>query len=106
MFAPGLSTYFTLLVVISCTAGINCVCSGPSLLGALDALPLVARNAEAPLRMPVVDIFRNDRGVPTLMGKVEAGTVFAGQAYNLMPGKIPVEIISIETDISTLKSAK
>lgn len=79
---------------------------GPSLLGALDLLPTVERKVDAPLRMPIVDIFRNDRGVPTLMGKVEAGTVVTGQTYFLMPGKIPVEALSIETDISKIKSAK
>jgi len=84
----------------------QCNFSGPSLLGALDALPAVERKVDAPLRMPIVDIFRNDRGVPTLMGKVEAGIVVVGQTYNLMPGKIPVEALAIETDISKLKSAK
>jgi peptide chain release factor subunit 3 len=79
---------------------------GPSLLGALDQLPPLERKVDAPLRMPVIDIFRNDRGVPTIMGKVEAGTVATGQSCFLMPGKIPIEILAIETETHKLKTAR
>jgi len=79
---------------------------GPSLLGALDLLPALERKVDSPLRLPVVDVFRNERGVPTIMGKVEAGTVTVGHTYYIMPGKIPVEILAIETDINKLKSAR
>jgi len=78
---------------------------GPSLLGALDLLPAFERKADAPLRIPVIDVYK-DRGVTVIMGKVEAGTVSVGQSVFLMPGKIPVEVLSIETEISKLKSAR
>jgi len=80
---------------------------GPSLLGALDQLPPLERKVDAPLRIPVTDIFRNDRGVPTIMGKVQAGTLSIGQTCFIMPGKWPVEILAIESDaIAKMKTAK
>jgi len=84
------------------------VCSwfdGPTLLGALDSLSPMDRKADAPLRVPVVDSYK-ERGVTVIMGKVEAGTVTVGQTIFLMPGKSPLEVIGIATDLGTLKIAK
>lgn len=76
-------------------------------MGALDALAPLERKIDAPLRIPVTDIFRNERGVPTIMGKVQAGVVTVGQNCFIMPGKLPVEILAIESDaIAKMKSAK
>jgi len=80
---------------------------GPSMLGALDQLPPLERKVDAPLRLPVTDIFRNERGVPTIMGKIQAGTLTIGQNYFIMPGKLPVEVLAIESDaIAKMKSAR
>jgi peptide chain release factor subunit 3 len=78
---------------------------GPTLLGALDNLPPLERKADAPLRVPVVDSFK-DRGLTIIMGKIEAGTVSTGQTVYLMPGKVPLEVVGISTDTTTLKTAK
>lgn len=78
---------------------------GPTLLGALDALPPMDRKADAPLRIPVVDSFK-ERGTTVIMGKVEAGTLFVGQNIFLMPGKSPLEVTGIATEIGTLRKAK
>jgi peptide chain release factor subunit 3 len=60
--------------------------SGPSLVGLLDELKPVERNDTAPLRMPVVDKFK-DMGFTYVMGKVEAGSVSKGQNIMLMPNR-------------------
>lgn len=49
---------------------------GPTLLEILDDLELPPRNAEGPLRIPVLDKMR-DRGT-VIFGKVESGTVKVG----------------------------
>eukprot|EP01111_Echinosteliopsis_oligospora_P019379 TRINITY_DN936_c0_g1_i1.p1 TRINITY_DN936_c0_g1~~TRINITY_DN936_c0_g1_i1.p1 ORF type:complete len:541 (+),score=217.78 TRINITY_DN936_c0_g1_i1:98-1624(+) len=78
---------------------------GLPLLPTLDALTPIERKADAPLRIPVVDSFK-DRGLTVIMGKVEAGTVTVGQNIFLMPGKIPLEVTAINTEISTMQRAK
>lgn len=78
--------------------------SGESLLGTLDALPPMQRNETGPLRIPILDKFK-DMGV-IAMGKVEQGTVNRGQTYTIMPGNTPVEVLKIENDEKSLKRAR
>jgi len=78
---------------------------GPTLLQALDTLPSLERKADAPLRIPVVDSYK-DRGVTVIMGKVEAGTISVGQTVYLMPGKVPLEVIGISTDTGSFRTVK
>jgi len=78
---------------------------GPTLLGHLDALPPVERKADAPLRIPVVDSFK-DGGKTVIMGKVEAGTIAVGQTVYLMPGKVALEVTGINTETLSLQKAK
>lgn len=54
----------------------------------LDELKPLERNATAPLRMPVVDKFK-DRGSLSIMGKIEFGTVTKGDIVCVMPNKVP-----------------
>jgi peptide chain release factor subunit 3 len=78
---------------------------GPALLSLLDALPPVERNAVAPLRIPVVDSFK-DRGLTVIMGKIESGTLAVGQTIFLMPGKVSLEVTGINTETASLQRAK
>jgi len=78
---------------------------GPSVLETLDTLPPLERKAEAALRIPVVDSFK-DRGLTVIMGKVEAGTLTTGQTIFLMPGKVALEVTAINTETHTLQKAK
>lgn len=78
---------------------------GLSLMGYLDSLPPVERKAEAPLRIPVVDSFK-DRGLTVIMGKIEAGTLAVGQTIFLMPGKVALEVTGINTETASLQKAK
>jgi len=79
--------------------------TGPTMLSYLDNLPVVERKADAPLRIPVVDSFK-DRGLTIVMGKIESGTVSVGQTIFLMPGKVALEVVGINTETHALQRAK
>lgn len=78
--------------------------TGESLIGTLDALAPVTRNETGPLRIPVLDKYK-DMGV-VAMGKVEQGVIVRGQQYCFMPGNIPCEVAKIENDEKSLKRAR
>lgn len=78
---------------------------GPTVMSYLDNLPPVERKADAPLRIPVVDSFK-DRGLTVIMGKIEAGTVAVGQNVFLMPGKVALEVTAINTETHALQKAR
>jgi len=78
---------------------------GPTLLGMLDSLAPMERKAEASLRIPVVDSFK-DRGLTVIMGKIESGTLTVGQTTFLMPGKVALEVTGINTETASLQKAK
>ncbi|CAH1795378.1 unnamed protein product [Owenia fusiformis] len=75
---------------------------GPPLLTYLNDLPLLNRNSEGPLRLPIVDRYK-DMGT-IIQGKVESGTV-KKMSYLLMPNRMTVEVMQlwsdeIETDVA------
>ncbi len=75
------------------------VCSwynGPSLFEVLDVLPAVARDLNAPLRIPVMDRYR-EQGLH-VVGKIETGTLNLNDNLVLMPGKVPVQAVKILAD--------
>lgn len=78
---------------------------GPTMLGMLDILPVVERKADAPLRIPVVDSYK-DRGLTIIMGKIESGTLVVGQSIFLMPGKVALEVTAINTETNSMQRAK
>ena len=59
---------------------------GPSLIEYLDQLPSMNRDIEAPVRMPVVDRYK-DMGT-ILLGKIESGVIFNNQKLKLMPNNV------------------
>lgn len=64
--------------------------SGPSLLGYLDGMSPVSRIADGPVRLPVVDRYK-DMGT-IVLGKLESGRIYKGQTLILMPNKLQVEV--------------
>lgn len=78
--------------------------SGPSLLECLDGLSVGGRDAEGPLRIPVLDKY-NDRGI-IVMGKVESGTVREGQKITLMPLRVEATVDTLYINDAEVKSAK
>lgn len=61
-------------------------CRGPTFLDYVESLPSFVRQLEGPVRIPVVDKYK-DMGTIAL-GKVESGQVFVGQKLVLMPNKV------------------
>jgi peptide chain release factor subunit 3 len=68
--------------------------SGPTLLDILDKMPLEPRNAEAHLRIPVLDKMK-DSNRSVIFGKVEQGTVRLGDRLALSPNNMPCQVLGI-----------
>jgi peptide chain release factor subunit 3 len=71
---------------------------GPTLFEILDSTNPPSRDANAPVRVPILEGYK-DQGVLAL-GKVEQGTIKEGQKLVIMPGKfeVTVDAIYIEDD--------
>jgi len=69
---------------------------GPTFLDYVEGLPSFVRQSEGPVRIPVVDRYK-DMGTIAL-GKVESGQVYVGQKLVLMPNRKEVEIMSLWSD--------
>jgi len=63
---------------------------GPSLIDLIDSLPLPTRDDNLPLRIPVLDKYK-EAGLYVL-GKIESGIVRYGQTYTLMPNKTNIDV--------------
>jgi peptide chain release factor subunit 3 len=61
-----------------------------TLLSTLDSLLITNRNADAPLRMPVLDRYM-ERGC-VVMGKIESGTIRVGDEIQVGPTKKRVKV--------------
>jgi len=72
--------------------------NGPTLLEALDTVPLQHGRDELPLRIPIIDKYRDARGMTVFMGKIETGTLEVGKNICLCPPKTKVEVLSIGLD--------
>ncbi|CAF3806271.1 unnamed protein product [Rotaria magnacalcarata] len=66
---------------------------GPTFIEYLDSLPLFNRNIDGPLRMPIVERYR-EMGV-IVMGKIESGCCRTGDRCLLMPNRTRVEVTNI-----------
>jgi bifunctional enzyme CysN/CysC len=68
---------------------------GPALLPALDAFRARPALDEAPLRLPVQDLYRQgDRRI--IAGRIEAGTLTIGQKLCFAPGNITARVATLE----------
>jgi len=79
---------------------------GPGLLECLDTLKPFDRLSNSPLRIPIMDKFK-DRGAVVVMGKVESGQITKGDLLHFIPGKLQCEVISIYiNDTTSVKTAR
>jgi len=78
---------------------------GPPLLELLDSLQPLARMDSAPLRIPVLDRYK-EAGRLVVLGKVESGIIKTGETVTVMPGGTQFTINQIENDAGTLTVAK
>ncbi|GFN81937.1 eukaryotic peptide chain release factor GTP-binding subunit [Plakobranchus ocellatus] len=69
---------------------------GPSLLTYLDEMPPISRARDAPVRMPIVDRYR-DMGT-IVLGKIESGVVTTNQKLLMMPNRVNIKIMNIVSD--------
>jgi len=78
---------------------------GPPLLGLLDSLQPLARMDTAPLRIPVLDKYK-EAGRLIVLGKIEAGVLRIGDTVNVVPSGAQFLVSQIENDAGTLTVAK
>lgn len=62
----------------------------------LDSLPSFNRSVDGPIRLPIVDKYK-DMGT-VVLGKLESGSIFKGQQLVMMPNKHSVEVLGIVSD--------
>nr|CAB3251003.1 eukaryotic peptide chain release factor GTP-binding subunit ERF3A-like [Phallusia mammillata] len=62
----------------------------------LDNLPTVSRSGTGPVRLPIVDKYK-DMGV-IIIGKIESGKILKGQSLILQPNKKKVKVLAIQSD--------
>lgn len=78
---------------------------GPTLLGALDSLPVPTRPFDKPLRLPINDVYKIS-GVGTVpVGRVETGIIKAGMSIAFVPGKQVAECKQVEMHHEVLPEA-
>ncbi|KAE8579753.1 hypothetical protein XENTR_v10024168 [Xenopus tropicalis] len=62
----------------------------------LDSLPNFNRSVDGPVRLPIVDKYK-DMGT-VVLGKLESGSICKGQQLTMMPNKHTVEVLSLLSD--------
>jgi len=77
---------------------------GLALIPYLDGLPTVNRSSDGPVRLPIVDRYK-DMGV-IVLGKVESGMITKGQHLVMQPNKRKVKVLGIQSDEVDVDSAK
>lgn len=76
---------------------------GACLFEALDVIEIPPRDPNGPVRMPILDKFK-DMGT-VVMGKIESGTISEGDSLFVMPNKAHVKVVSIYCDESKVRRA-
>ena len=76
---------------------------GESLLELLDGLQLPPRPVDAPLRMTVVDKYK-EMGV-CMLGRIESGTLRNGDRLLLMPPRAPITVTGVWNDAEEVSAA-
>ncbi|CAN6460830.1 unnamed protein product [Victoria cruziana] len=70
--------------------------NGPCLFEVLDTVEVPPRDPKGPLRMPIIDKFK-DMGT-VVMGKIESGSIREGDNLLLMPNKASVKVLGLYCD--------
>ncbi len=75
-----------------------------TLIGLLDSLAIDGRDSKAPLRMPVLDRYRDSGTI--VIGKVESGTVRAGMKVTVMPTRAQYKVDKVWLEEVEVGSAR
>ena len=102
-FLAGLGVEAQFILPVSARQGDNIAArgenlkwfDGPTVLGALDAIPDAAQTTNQPLRFPIQDVYRFDHR-RILAGRIEAGTLRAGDQLLFLPSGRTSVVRSIE----------
>ncbi|KAM6951332.1 eukaryotic peptide chain release factor GTP-binding subunit ERF3A isoform 2-T2 [Aplochiton taeniatus] len=70
--------------------------TGLPFISHLDSLPSFTRSSEGPIRLPIVDKYK-DMGT-VILGKLESGSIGKGQTLVMMPNRHTVEVLSLLSD--------
>jgi len=70
---------------------------GPPLLQLLDDLEPLSRDSNGPIRLPVLDRYK-EKGSTVVLGKLESGTMKVGDMVTMMPNKHTTEITFLTLD--------
>ena len=76
---------------------------GPCFIETLDSLPSLSRSSSGPVRMPIIDKYK-DMGT-VVMGKIESGTMRLNDKLMVMPNKVKVEVVNIYCEEDETDSA-
>ncbi|GBG87452.1 hypothetical protein CBR_g45510 [Chara braunii] len=78
--------------------------NGQSLFEVLDGLQLVERDPKGPVRLPIIDKYK-DMGT-VVMGKIESGNIRRGQTLMVMPNKAVVKVLTIIRNNDEIERAR
>ena len=78
---------------------------GPTLLNLLDEMTPLERLDESPLRVPVLDKYK-ESGKVYILGKVEAGVLRSGDDIFVQPGNIRLNVAQIQNDENIITVAR
>ncbi|MDR3204338.1 MAG: sulfate adenylyltransferase [Deltaproteobacteria bacterium] len=101
-FLSSLGLKLSVAVPLSALMGLNVTVKapelswhdGPTLLEALDSLKKSGHSHEAPLRLPIQDVFKfDDRRV--LVGRVESGQIAVSDSIVISPGGKTAQVVSL-----------
>ncbi|BDA43503.1 HBS1-like protein [Coccomyxa sp. Obi] len=71
---------------------------GPSVVAAIDAFRPTERAVGRPLRLPIADVFKGQRGGMAVSGKLEGGALKVGTKVLIQPGGHSATVRSVEVD--------
>nr|XP_020476024.1 eukaryotic peptide chain release factor GTP-binding subunit ERF3A [Monopterus albus] len=70
--------------------------TGLPFISHLDSLPIFTRSSDGPVRLPIVDKYK-DMGT-VILGKLESGSISKAQQLVMMPNRHTVEVLSLLSD--------
>lgn len=80
--------------------------TGKPVLESLDALGPIARPAEKPLRLPVLQVHENEDAGTIIVGRVETGSIKSGMKLLFSPSGFVGQVASIQKDDEQINEAK
>lgn len=87
-----------LLPVTDSSMNQQCTLQGCTVTEAIDKFQPAQRAIDKPLRLPIRDVFRSQRGGTAVGGKLEAGALKPGTRVLVLPAGEPATVKAVEVD--------